>query len=270
MSQSASNPLASNSGESSAETAYPGFQGLIAIMRKLRAQCPWDKEQTHLSLMPYAVEETYEAIDAIEQGDSEKLKEELGDVLLQIVFHAAIAEEQGEFAIEDVIEGIKRKLIRRHPHVFGEVKLSTPGEVVQQWEAIKLNGEKGRSSLMDGLPRNLPGLLWAQRVQSRAREVGFDWDDIAGPLAKVQEEITEMQAELAQGNQAKIEEELGDIFFALVNVARWTNCNAEEVLRRAVKKFITRFKYVEAQGDFSSLEIMDKHWEDSKNLKPKD
>jgi tetrapyrrole methylase family protein / MazG family protein len=237
---------------------------LLEVMARLRAQCPWDKEQTHRSLMPYLIEEAYEVIDTIEAEDKVKLKEELGDLLLQIVFHAAIATENHEFDFDDIVEGITAKLIRRHPHVFGEAKINTAEEVVHQWEAIKLNGEKHRSSLMDGMPKNLPALLLAQRVQSRAGEVGFDWKDISGPLSKLKEEIDELQEEINKADQNKIEEELGDLFFAMVNVTRWANCNAEEVLRQAVKKFITRFKYVEAKGDFSSLEIMDKHWEEAK------
>jgi len=232
--------------------------------------CPWDREQSHGSLKPYIVEETYEVLDAIDRGDDEELREELGDLLLQIVFHAQIASEDGRFTIEDVARSIVQKLKRRHPHVFGDVQVENSQQVLKNWEEIK-RGE-GKSSVLDGVPRGLPALLKARRVQDKVRRVGFDWEDPAGAFDKVREEFEEIQKALREGNRNGIEEEFGDILFSLVNVSRFLDIDAEESLRRTIDKFSRRFRYMEdriaERGEGSiedlSLEELDALWEESK------
>ncbi|MCD6310570.1 MAG: nucleoside triphosphate pyrophosphohydrolase [Candidatus Eremiobacteraeota bacterium] len=229
--------------------------------------CPWDKEQTHRSLLPYVIEEAYEVVESVEDGDMNRLCEESGDLLLQIVFQAQIAKEAGEFDIKDVCSAINDKLIRRHPHVFSPdgKKLSRPEEVTRQWEEIKLTQEEGkRESLMDGIPRDLPALLAAQRVQERASGVGFDWDDATGPLEKVSEELGELKS-VMNGPREKMKEEMGDILFSVVNFCRFLGINAEEALRNSVKKFVRRFKKVEEGGFDTTLEIMEERWQNAKN-----
>ncbi|MCL5037556.1 MAG: nucleoside triphosphate pyrophosphohydrolase [Chloroflexi bacterium] len=244
------------------------FSRLVGIMATLRGKdgCPWDKEQTHRTLLPYVVEETYEVVEAAEDGDSRRLCEELGDLLLQIVFHAQVADDSGEFDMADVCNGINEKLIRRHPHIFSPdgKKLTRPEEVTRQWEEIKLTqeGEK-RQSLMDGIPKGLPALLAAQRVQERASEAGFDWDDASGPLEKIYEELDELKDSL-DGAAGKKKEEMGDVFFALVNLCRFMGINAEEALRDGVKKFTRRFKKVEEGGLGVPLAVMEERWQKAK------
>lgn len=248
------------------------FDDLVGVMRMLRSEegCPWDREQSHGSLKPYIVEETYEVLDAIDRGDDEELREELGDLLLQIVFHAQIASEDGRFTIEDVARSIVQKLKRRHPHVFGDVQVENSQQVLKNWEEIK-RGE-GKSSVLDGVPRGLPALLKARRVQDKVRRVGFDWEDPAGAFDKVREEFEEIQKALREGNRNGIEEEFGDILFSLVNVSRFLDIDAEESLRRTIDKFSRRFRYMEdriaERGEGSiedlSLEELDALWEESK------
>lgn len=225
------------------------WRRLLAIMRRLRSEqgCPWDKEQTHQSLKRYLVEEAYEVLDAIDSGDDASLCDELGDVLLQVVFHAQIAEEQGRFNIDDVVAGICAKMERRHPHVFADDHAENAAEVLTLWEEIKAaerassGGEKRQRGLMY-LNENLPALMMAQKVQDKASRVGFDWPDKSGPRAAVTSELAELDAAVTPAQQ---QEELGDCLFALVNLGRFYALDAEESLRLAVKKFIRRFNYIE-------------------------
>lgn len=257
-----------------------GFEKLVEIMAKLRGEggCPWDKAQTHESLKPFLIEEAYEVIDAIDLKNPEVLKEELGDLLLQIVFHSRIAEEEGSFNIYDVIESICEKMIRRHPHIFGGEKAETPEEVLKNWEDIKKE-EKDFSSYaesMSELPEQLPALMKAYKVQEKAARVGFDWENVYGAFSKVQEELQEIQEVYKSEKSEKIKEEIGDLLFAVVNVARFLKVDPELALRDATKKFIRRFKYIEDEAKKQSkdlrkmsLEEMDILWEEGKNKEKK-
>ena len=248
------------------------FDDLVEVMRLLRSDrgCPWDREQSHESLKPYMVEETYEVLDAIDRGDDGELLEELGDLLLQIVFHAQLAAEEGRFSMEDVARVIVQKLKRRHPHVFGEVQVDDSLQVLKNWEQIKR--DEGKNSVLDGVPRGLPALLKARRVQDKVKRVGFDWDDPSGALEKVREELGEMETAIGKADREGIEEEFGDILFSLVNVSRFLDIDAEESLQQTVEKFSRRFRYIEARiaslGDRPiedySLEELDALWEESK------
>lgn len=237
------------------------------LVRTLRAGCPWDREQTHTSLTPYLLEEAYEVLDAIHSGDPDHLEEELGDLLFQVYFHAVIAEEAGDFNLADVARGIHDKLYSRHPHVFGAVDATTAGEVVHNWEAAK-KIEKGRASVMEGIPNSLPALAYARKVQGKAARVGFDWDDAAGVHPKVDEELAELRAAATPEDQA---EELGDLLFAVVNLARHLGIDSEDALRRATAKFRRRFEAVEALAaargvELSTLDLagLDALWDDVK------
>jgi len=249
------------------------FYHLVDIMHKLRGKngCPWDREQSHESLKPYLVEETYEVLDAIDKKDDEVLREELGDLLLQIVFHAQIAAEEGRFSIDDVADSIVTKLKRRHPHVFGEVEVKDSDEVLQNWEKIKKT--EGKRSVLEGVPEGLPALLKARRVQEKVKRVGFDWEESDGPFEKVFEEIKELKAAVQQGDKKQMEEEFGDILFSLVNVSRFLRIDAEECLRSTIRKFIERFRYIETRvadngekpiEDYS-LKELDILWEEAKD-----
>ncbi len=245
------------------------FKNLMEIMRRLRKECPWDKEQTHESIKSATLEEAYEAIEAIEEKNFSSLKEELGDLLLHIVFHAAIAEENNEFTINDVIDSITDKLIRRHPHIFGEVKADTPKEIEENWEMIKL--KEGRKSVLQGVPKILPQLQRAFRIQQKVSKVGFDWKDKKDVWEKVEEEIEELKESEKLNDPKKIKEEFGDLLFALANYARFLNVDPEEALKLANNKFIKRFQFIEEElhkagknvAD-ASLKEMDKLWEKSK------
>lgn len=230
---------------------------LLEIMARMRAEggCPWDREQTLESLKQYLVEECYEVIDAVDSGQAAKHKEELGDLLLQVVFQAQIRKEQGAFTFEDVARDIAAKLIRRHPHVFGGQAVSGSAEVLKNWEAIKA-GEKhaaqsaaGRPaaprSIVEGVPRHLPALHKAQHVQRRVARVGFDWKEVREVVAKVEEELAEVKAALARGDARRVREEIGDLLFAVVNLSRFQGLNAEEALNLTVDKFVRRFQAVE-------------------------
>ncbi len=227
------------------------FTELIEVMARLRAPdgCPWDREQTHDSLKPYLLEEAYEALEAIDESDDEELCKELGDVLLQIVFHAQIASEEQRFDIDDVARAIVDKLVRRHPHIFANTVVANAEEVAANWDEIKKQErrEKGDEtpSHIDGIPKNLPALMRAQRMQTRASRQGFDWNDIKGPLDKVEEEFAELRQAWQEGEHRDIEDEFGDLLFALVNTARFLEVNPEEALRRSVDKFERRFRAVE-------------------------
>lgn len=247
------------------------FDELVNIMKRLRGEdgCPWDREQDHKSIRPYLVEETYEVIEAIDEGDFDKLKEELGDLLLQIVFHAQMAAEADRFDMDGVVSHIIRKIKTRHPHVFKSTKVKDSKEVLRNWEQIKMS--EGRSSVLDGVPKDLPALLKAARIQEKAARVGFDWDQIDGVFAKVEEELGEFRAAYRDHDKEKIEDELGDMFFALVNLARFLETNPEDALRGTINKFIKRFQYIERQLEARgldpsqvTLEEMDKIWEEAK------
>ena len=235
------------------ESRYP-LDSLVSVMDRLLDPdgCPWDREQTHLSLRQYLIEESYEVIDAIEEGDMDKLCEELGDLLLQVVFHAALADNRGDFDINQVIAGITAKLKRRHPHVFGEVQVDSAAQVVRNWEAIKQTEGAGVAkdaevrprSLLAGVPRHLPSLQRAQKVQGKAALVGFDWPDAGGAFAKLEEEWQELQAAIAAGDDA-VHQEMGDLLFTIVNVARLLKVDAEDALRMAVEKFMRRWRGID-------------------------
>lgn len=246
------------------------FYKLVEIMKKLRGPegCPWDKEQDLESLKPYLLEEAYEVLEVMDVG-GELLKSELGDLLLQIVFQSNICEEKGEFDIDDVIRGLCEKLIRRHPHVFREdIKVSTSEEVMINWEKIKKeeSEHRDRKSILDGIPKYMPALMKAEKIQKKVAKVGFQWEDVNGVLDKVEEEIKEFREALMDNNKKEMQEELGDMFFSLVNLARYLDINSQEALNKTIKKFESRFRYVEENCDIdsSSLEEMDSLWQEAK------
>lgn len=250
------------------------FTRFVDITRRLRKECPWDREQSHASIRHSLIEEAYEVVEAIDRSDTPELRNELGDLLLHVVFHSNIAEESKEFTLEDVIEGISEKLIRRHPHVYGSAAAETAGAVVQNWEKLKM--QEGRESLMDGVPRELPALLRAHRLTDRAAKVGFDWEKKEDAWRKVEEEVRELHAAIADGSDTAIEEEFGDLLFGLVNYSRFINVNPEIALRRTVDKFIARFQFIERRlkemgKDIhsSTLEEMDRLWEEAKRSEEK-
>ena len=222
------------------------FEELVNIVSRLRAPdgCPWDREQTNHTLLPYFVEEVYEAIESIDDGDWDLVKEELGDILLHIVFQASIAEDEKNFQIIDSLDNINKKLINRHPHVFGDAKAEAAFHAKQNWEAEK-HKEKGRESRLDGVPNSLPSLIRAQRLQQKASYAGFDWEKIEQVWGKVNEEIIELKEAEISGNNQHIEEEMGDLLFAIVNLSRHLNISSEDALRKTNQKFIRRFKKVE-------------------------
>ncbi len=246
------------------------FQRLCDIVARLRAPdgCPWDREQTHESLLPGLLEEAYEIVGAVRAGDGSNLREELGDLLLLITMYAQIASEAGQFGIDDVIEGVSEKLIRRHPHVFASSTARDSGAVLKQWEAIKREEKKDkRVRYLDDLPAALPALMRAQKVQNKVARVNFDWPDLAPVLAKVDEELAETKAAIASGNEDAIADELGDLLFAVVNLARKSKLHAETILQAATDKFVTRFHKLEeelrAQGKSLGkvdLREMDEIW----------
>lgn len=251
------------------------FNNILKIMSRLRGKkgCPWDKEQTTESLKPFLIEEAYEVIEAIDEKSPEKMKEELGDLLLQVVFHAQLAKERKEFDIDDILTTLEEKLIRRHPHVFGDLSYEDAKEVLVQWEKIKKQEKANikRESMLDSVPKELPALLRAHRLQDKASRVGFDWKHIDDVFKKVEEEIKEFKGAVEKKKPDEIEDELGDIFFALVNVARFLEINPEDALRKTISKFISRFRYIEekakeAKRELSdmTLEEMDKYWEEAK------
>lgn len=243
---------------------------LVSVMETLRSKegCPWDREQTHDSLKKYLIEETYEVLEAVDEKDMNKLCEELGDLLLQITFHAQLAREKGDFDINDVIQGVTEKMIRRHPHVFAGDHLDTAEQVLVKWDEIKAREYDRPKGLLE-VPKNFPGLYRAQKVQAKAAKIGFDWPDMTGAWEKIQEEMTELQEAIDLGTGQQ--EELGDLLFAVVNVARFLNIDAEEALRDTINKFIKRFSHMEEQAKSAhvdlkdlSLEQMDYLWEQVK------
>lgn len=223
---------------------------LATIMDRLREEngCPWDREQTHESLKPYLIEEAYEVIEAIESGDAAGLKEELGDLLFQVIFHSRLAKEKGKFTLEDVIATVCEKMIRRHPHVFGDGKAKNSAEALQNWERIK-RGEKKGKSVLGGIPAQLPTLIRARRLQERAGRVGFDWPCADDVWKKVEEEWEELQQARRRNDRENIEEEMGDLIISLVNLGRFVEVDADEALKKSIEKFIRRFGAIEK--DFS-------------------
>jgi len=249
---------------------------LIKIMSALRGEkgCPWDREQTMESLKPFIVEEAYEVLEAIDEKNPEAVKEELGDLLFQIVFQCQIAKEKGEFEMSDVIEKIGRKMIARHPHVFGDADYRTSAEVLVHWEAQKKLEGKQRESLLEGVPKTLPSLLRAHRLQDRASRVGFDWDKIDDVMKKLDEEIGEFREAMEKKQEDAIEEELGDVLFMLVNISRFIGVNPEDALRKTISKFISRFRYIEMAAADSGRKLadmtlaeMDALWDEAKEKK---
>ena len=247
------------------------FQRLLNIMDDLRAQCPWDKKQTMQSLRHLTIEETYELGDAILDNDLQEVKKELGDLLLHIVFYAKIGSETGDFDIADVANGVCDKLIIRHPHIYGDVKVDDEEDVKRNWEKIKL--KEGNKSVLGGVPKSLPALVKASRIQDKAAGVGFDWDNIDDVFAKVKEEIEELHAEVKAQKHTAIEAEFGDVLFSLINYARFLKVNPEDALERTNKKFIARFQYLEHKATESgkslrdmTLAEMETYWQEAKGV----
>lgn len=253
------------------------FRKLIKVVDTLMGDegCPWDKIQTRESLKPYLIEETYETLEALDENNPDKIKDELGDMLYQILFHSKISSHNGEFNINDVINNLSEKMIRRHPHVFSKGDLKTPEQVVKQWDEIKKE-EKVQShqkSALEGIPKYLPSLLRAQKIQKKAAKEGFDWDQIDDVFKKLDEEIAEFKEAVLQEKNACTQGELGDILFTLVNIAKFKNVDAEEALRSTINKFIKRFQYIEQElgkkGESlqeASLEEMEHYWQEAKNI----
>jgi MazG family protein len=246
--------------------AGPAFARLVALVERLRGPdgCPWDRAQTRESVAPYLVEETYEVVDALRSGAPAALKEELGDLLFQILFHADLSRDAGDFTVTDVIETIHAKMVHRHPHVFGEEVASTPEEVVERWERLKgaEPAKAGRKSLLDGVPRSLPALLRAHQVSVRAARAGFDWAGAEEVWPKVHEELDELKAATAGGDRAAAEDELGDVLFALVNLARKLDLPPEDALTGTVERFARRFAHMERHAGKPLDSLTPEAWED--------
>lgn len=246
------------------------FERLLKIMDDLRAGCPWDQKQTLESLRYLTIEETYELSDAILEKDMNNIKKELGDLMLHLVFYAKIGSETGHFDIKDVLDSISEKLIERHPHIYGDVKVANAEDVKNNWEKIKLR-EKDRKSVLDGVPNSLPATVKAYRMQEKAHGVGFDWENAGQVWEKVNEEMQELQCEVKNGDTESMEKEFGDLMFSLVNYARFIGVNPEDALERTNKKFLRRFKYIEEQTKNQgknlkelTLQEMDAFWDEAK------
>lgn len=253
------------------EKKLAAFARLLTIMDELREQCPWDKKQTFETLRHLTIEETYELGDAILDKDMEEIKKELGDLMLHLVFYARIASETNAFDIADVLNSICDKLISRHPHIYGDVKVNNEEDVKRNWEQLKL--KEGKTSVLQGVPNGLPSLVKAMRIQEKARGVGFDWDNKDQVWEKVVEELNEFKAEVDNRDQQKTEDEFGDLLFSLINYARFINVNPEESLERTNKKFIKRFMHLEKSATAAglnlnemTLEQMDVYWNEAKSL----
>ena len=253
------------------EKQLAAFGRLLDIMDDLRAKCPWDKKQTMESLRHLTIEETYELGDAILNNDLQEVKKELGDLLLHIVFYAKIGSETGDFDIADVANGVCDKLIVRHPHIYGDVKVANEEDVKRNWEKIKL--QEGNKSVLGGVPQSLPALVKASRIQDKAAGVGFDWENIDDVFAKIKEEIDELHAEVNAQKHTAIEAEFGDVLFSLINYARFLKVNPEDALERTNKKFITRFQYLERKAAESgkslrdmTLAEMESYWQEAKEV----
>jgi MazG family protein len=246
------------------------FEQFVEITKRLRKECPWDREQTHASIRHSLIEEAYEVVEAIDNNHLDELRKELGDLLLHVVFHSNIAEEEQAFTLGDVIDGIAAKMIFRHPHVFGDTKVDGAAEVTQNWEKLKMR--EGRTSVLDGVPKELPALLRAQRVQDKASKVGFDWQKKEDAWLKVNEETEELHRAIDRGSAEEMEGEFGDLLFALVNYSRFIDVNPENALRRTVEKFRNRFQYIERKlGErgkdihSASFDEMDNLWNEAKS-----
>lgn len=256
------------------------FEKLVALQARLRAPngCPWDREQTHTTLRTYLIEEAYEVLDALESGDDEKFAEEMGDLLLQVVFHSQIAAEEGRFTVSDVIREVHEKMVRRHPHVFGDQRAKDADEVLKNWHQIKAQERRAKAvengsskdeaveSALDGVPRTLPATLEALQLTKKAARTGFDWPDATGIVEKIREEATELQGELGKKNQAKLEEEVGDLLFAAVNLARFLKIDPEIALKNANKKFVTRFQQMESAAAAGGGKFQDVPREEKESL----
>jgi tetrapyrrole methylase family protein/MazG family protein len=249
------------------------FDRLVSVMNTLRGEggCPWDKKQTPDSLKPFLLEETYEVLEALDEKNPEKIREELGDLLYQILFQARIGEETGAFTLDQILTECTEKMIRRHPHVFGDQKVKDADEVLARWEEIKKVEKQGRKSVLEGVPAHLPALLKAHQLQTRAARVGFDWDHLDEIFAKVNEEMMEFREAFQFKRTEEMESELGDLLFTLVNIARFIEVNPEDALRKSISRFISRFRYIEEeiarQGREMkevSLDEMNRLWEEAK------
>ena len=251
---------------------YPQVIRLIEIVSTLRSEngCQWDREQTHKTLRPNMLEEAYEAVDAIDEGDIDNLREELGDVLLQVVLHAQIAKDNGNFDIEDVAKELGDKLIHRHPHVFGDTKVKSTDEILDNWDKLKKEEKSYRKSALDGISKSQSALMSAQKISKKAVKVGFEWDSEESLKKCIQSEYKEFDEAVLSGDFSKMEDEMGDIFFATVNLARWHKIDAEQALLRANKKFTKRFKKMEEIAtkplEDYSYEEFDKLWKQAKSL----
>jgi XTP/dITP diphosphohydrolase len=247
------------------------FDAFVELVRILRRECPWDRRQTNESIAPLMIEETYETLEAIENKDDDEFSKELGDLLLHVVMHAVMAEERGAFDINNVMERSRTKLVHRHPHVFGDVSVDGADNVVKNWEALKM--KEGRKSILDGVPKAMPALLRAERIQHKASKVGFDWTDKKDVWEKVEEELGEFKTEALAGNNDRAGEELGDLLFSIVNAARFDGIVSEESLQRTNNKFSLRFRYIESKAREAgktlsemTLDEMDALWDKAKEL----
>lgn len=253
------------------EDQLQAFNRLLDIMEDLRAKCPWDMKQTMETLRPLTIEETYELGDAILDNDLEEVKKELGDILLHMVFYAKIGSEKKAFDIADVLNGICEKLISRHPHIYGDVDVKDEHEVKANWEKLKL--KEGKKSVLEGVPKSLPAMVKATRIQEKARGIGFDWEETSQVWEKVEEELNELKVEVKSGNRDNTEQEFGDFLFSIINLSRFLDVDAESALERTNKKFIKRFQYLESEaakngknlGEMTLAE-MDVYWNEAKKL----
>lgn len=255
----------------SKENKLQEFGELLDVLDTLRQKCPWDSVQTNESLRPNTIEETMELADAIIQNDEEKIAKELGDVLLHVLFYAKIGDEKGQFDIADVCRKLRQKLIFRHPHIYGNAVAGDAEQVLQQWEVIKLKEKGGNKTVLEGVPRSLPSLIKAERIQEKAANVGFDWQKREDVWAKVKEEIAEVEQAVGDGNEVDTEKEFGDLLFAVVNAARLYGVRPDNALERTNNKFIARFNYIEQRAkedgmrlNEMTLEQMDKYWDEAK------
>lgn len=256
---------------SNREAQKEAFGRLLDIMDELREQCPWDKKQTIETLRPLSIEETYELADAILDNDFDQIKGELGDLMLHLVFYAKIASEKKEFDIEEVLNAICDKLIHRHPHIYGDTNVSGEDEVKENWEKLKL--KEGKKSVLEGVPKSLPAMIKATRIQEKARGAGFDWDNTAQVWNKLEEELQEFKDEVENQNQLKAEQEMGDLLFSVINLSRFLKIDPESALERTNKKFIKRFQFMESEAkkmgeDLLEMKLseMDKLWNKAKDL----
>lgn len=251
---------------------HQSLSRLITILDELRTRCPWDKKQTIQTLRPQTIEELYELTDAIEKEDWQGIKEELGDMLLHILFYSKIANEQQQFSLGDVIGNVSNKLVKRHPHIYESTHVNDEEDVKRNWEKIKL--KEGKSSVLSGIPAAMPAMIKALRIQEKSKQVGFEWNDIAEVKAKVDEELAELEEALTLGDQEKIQDEMGDVFFALVNYSRFAKVDPEQALEHTNRKFISRFQYIEQKAkeqhkslDEMTLAEMDALWNEAKKQK---